>query len=172
MCQLLFISYVAYIAIVTVIRVSILLFVGRMVDRRIQPLIMYSIWFMLAFNLGFFIVFELSPIVTCRPLPAYWFRADPTWRDNHEFSCINDSLNILLGSVAGVPVDFALAILPIATISGCKLAWRQKFALTGLFSLAFLPSIAAGIRTYYLWLAFYQDWDFSCESSVYVWYGI
>lgn len=149
------------------LKISILLFLSRLIDRHHKPVFRWCLRILHAVSIGYLVGFIIVHVFSCAPIHSWWDRASPQWRSKHKFTCIDDNLNILMGSVVGVPVDFVLALLPMCLLVNMKLRRKQKITLAALFSLAFWPSIAAGVRTYYVYLSLYGSWDFTCKTCAF-----
>jgi len=162
------VGYIGYITLVSALKISILLFLGRIIDRHHKPIFRWCLRILYVISTGYLISFTIVHVFSCAPIHSWWDRASSEWRSKHKYTCVDDNLNILIGSVVGVPVDFALALLPTCLLVNMKLRQKQKFTLAALFSLAFLPSIAAGVRNYYVYLTLYGSWDFTCKTSFHI----
>jgi len=108
--------------------------------------------------------FILSLTVSCNPINSYWNRVDPEWRENHSFKCGNDGLMILALNTLWIIVDLAMALLPMNLVWNLQMPKSHKISLSALFSLAFLPSVAASCRSWALYRLWYHDWDITCKA--------
>lgn len=125
-----------YIAICFFVKVSIVLFYGRL---SAKPLYRKAVWGLIVFNALVFITMSLPCAFGCKPLSYFWDRSKPGKCIEHQkLYIVNVALNILL--------DFTCLLLPIPVIWGTQLSLRKKVVILAMFGLGGFVCIASCIR--------------------------
>jgi hypothetical protein len=121
------------------IKVSILLFYRRFSSDVVTPGLHWAVRGAITFIVITHVAIQIALIATCRPIDAFWMQVDPAWGKTHvpgkDHHCDSES-TVILVSIALVSVqDFMTIALPMTLLSKVKLPFRQKVALTCIFSL-------------------------------------
>ena len=163
--QWLFLAEFSYICVVGMTKMSILLFYRRLAGQNFRHAFRYAVYVMMAEIVAYKPAYLIAISLTCRPLDARWKINDPAWVETHHFTCMDESMNIIIGSTLSAVEDLIIALLPTLLIWKLQLPLRQKLALWCLFSLSISTSIAGFVRSYFIYLAFWsQKGDWTCRS--------
>jgi hypothetical protein len=120
------------------IKVSILLFYRRVSSEVVTPIFRWVLRCAIAFVVATHIVILLVVALSCRPLSAFWWQVDFDWELTHkegvDYVCAQEAL-IYICSISFVAVqDFMTVALPMSIFWRLSLPFRQKVALSILFS--------------------------------------
>lgn len=88
------------------------------------------------------------------------------WDAANQFSCFSNGGYIIAFGAIYVVVDVVLTLIPAGIIWKMQLPTMQKVGLWGLFFLGTVSSVAAILRMYYSYVAFFSTRgtsDISCE---------
>ncbi|EFR03645.1 integral membrane protein [Nannizzia gypsea CBS 118893] len=91
------------------------------------------------------IIFCIVVIFTCRPVSAYWTLSFKPQE------CINETAHLLAGTIINIVTDLLVVVLPIPTVMGLKLPYRQRIILALLFGAGFAVCIAGTFKIYFLY---------------------
>ncbi|KAK8138345.1 hypothetical protein PG984_001725 [Apiospora sp. TS-2023a] len=108
-------------------------------DRRMNIVIM-ALAALISLNAFIFVIVE---VFQCRPLSDYW---TPTAGQQN---CIDEGTHLEAAGIINTVSDFILVFLPIRTVVGLKLPWKQRIIVLLLFSAGFLACIAGIVRVYF-----------------------
>jgi hypothetical protein len=137
-----------FLAAMTLIKVSVLLFFRRLVDRSYNKWFTYAIWLAIVFTIAYFVAFTLFLCLACMPLQASWKSLDLTWKK--PYRCVDRHVVDTLVGALSVFSDLYAMIIPICIIARIKMHTTRKIVLYGVFCCGLIV-IGAGIaRTYYL----------------------
>lgn len=79
-----------------------------------------------------------------------------------EQNCIHEPKNLLAAGIINTCTDFIVVVLPIPTVLGVKIRFRDTFILVLLFMAGFLATSAGAARTYFTYKVTVSDdktWD-------------
>ncbi|KAF2121552.1 hypothetical protein BDV96DRAFT_216584 [Lophiotrema nucula] len=132
--------YIAYCATMICVKISISLFLLRVIVLKLQRWIIYVCMALTVFT-G--LVFLFVTLLQCSPISYFWNRAIPGGY------CI--SIEVIIGltflySAINAVCDFTLGILPIFLVKGLNMERKMKFALVPLLSMACIASTAVVVR--------------------------
>jgi len=85
-----FFGYFFYFWNSALVRLSILFFYLRLTNKDINKKFVWTVYATIAFTILYWVVFDISLIFTCRPVEAFWNRADPAWVQAHEYQCFDE----------------------------------------------------------------------------------
>ncbi|KAK7970434.1 hypothetical protein PG996_001137 [Apiospora saccharicola] len=108
-------------------------------DRKMDIVIM-ALATLISLNAFIFVTVE---VFQCRPLSDYW---TPTAGQQN---CIDKGTHLEAAGIINTVSDFILVFLPIRTVVGLKLPWKQRIIVLLLFSAGFLACIAGVVRVYF-----------------------
>ena len=118
------------------IKISILLFYRRLVQRTHGRLMQMSIYFAINFTIVYMIGTVVLLFVVCLPTPAYWESLDVSY--TKPYKCINTTVIDPLIVALSVFSDFYALIIPQVVIWKLKMARREKLMLYGIFGSGFV----------------------------------
>jgi len=145
------------------IRVSILFFYLGIAPSGFATLFRTMVWMSIVFLVVAWLIMEIILMVSCRPILASWHRSDPSWRADNHFTCVNHGMALMIISVAAVVMDLSLAALPLVLLWNLQIGKRKKLMICSLFALSLFPGVAATLRAYHGYKAWYDGWDFTCK---------
>ncbi|KAF2755999.1 hypothetical protein EJ05DRAFT_85292 [Pseudovirgaria hyperparasitica] len=132
--QIWWIAYLMYGVIITIVKVSVGLFLLRITIYRHQR---YLLWHAIHVTIIAGVIFVFIVAFQCKPASFFWTRLA---RDStHQGTCINPHTYVALAywfSVICVVTDFIFAGQPIFLIFTLNLGWRDKAILFGILSMA------------------------------------
>ncbi|KAK7941014.1 uncharacterized protein PG986_013401 [Apiospora aurea] len=108
-------------------------------DKKMNHVIL-GLSALISLNAFIFVIVELFQ---CRPISDYW--TPSAGRQN----CIDEATHLEAAGIINTISDFILVFLPIRTVLGLKLPWKQRLIVLALFSAGFLASIAGIVRVYF-----------------------
>jgi hypothetical protein len=129
-----FCNLVANIAV----KISILLFVKRMVVRTNKRNIYWSIWaaiWFVALTNGAYLILIWTE---CTPFEAWWQRSDFYWQATHHFKCWGESAVTFSTGVFSTVQDFIVATIPVLVVWQLQMPIAKKASVIFLFALGYL----------------------------------
>lgn len=66
--------------------------------------------------------------------------------------CINEEVHLLAAGIINTTTDFLIVLLPVPTVFGLNLPFKQLLIVQGLFTGGVLASVAGAVRTYFTWV--------------------
>ena len=119
-------------------KVSILLFNQRLTRGSLSQtfinLIRCSIVFVIAYTLAITVVI----LTGCKPLSSFWNQVDFLWAYSHDYKCVNEASVVVFAAVISMVQDFIVFLMPMVVFWKLNITFRQKLALTLLFSVGFM----------------------------------
>jgi hypothetical protein len=100
----------------TGIKVSIHLFVRRMILRTSRRWLYWTIWITLALTVLTNFTYLVAILSSCTPLSAFWNRANIEWTASHNFKCLDEGVITVSGGFLCMVQDFMVATLPIIVL--------------------------------------------------------
>ncbi|CAK4034781.1 integral membrane [Lecanosticta acicola] len=158
MARTTWIAELAFLLTGCFIKVSVLLFYRRLVEKTC------SLWWVrcVLAAIGFTVAYTLAFVLA---LIFKWVQPQSM---QPRYTCLRLFISLLAGIVAVIS-DLIAVALPCIMMRNLKIPRAQKFALNGIFSLGLLVVAASGVRTYHLWECG-RTADFSSEIfNVTVW---
>ncbi|OQD90663.1 hypothetical protein PENANT_c001G09303 [Penicillium antarcticum] len=139
--QLLFVYVLIYVAVVPLIKLSVLLFYQRIFGMT------KMMWFCVFLTVGYVISCYIAFLVCCRPVSYYWSQyIDPTGG-----KCIFNLYPFYIGNAAAnVTTDVIILLVPVPLVWKLQMRTSQKFMLCGIFMLGGFVCVASIIRIYYM----------------------
>jgi hypothetical protein len=104
----------------------------------------------------------LLNIFQCSPVRAFW-----TFPPISDQQCIHEGWLTLYCGIANNVADIVVVALPIPLIIKLQLPLRQRSGAIFLVSLGLIVCIAGGFRTYFIWFALIDTYDYTWNG-----YGI
>jgi hypothetical protein len=147
-----------YIGCVLFIKLSICLFIKRLVGPSSKGLILITnimiSFFIFITTLSFFMIF-----FSCRPVAAVW---DVTIRVNGNYTCINQTDLIRSLNIVYAIGDIWLLALPIFIVLRLRLSAKRRFGVCCIFAVGGVACASAIARLWYIPGA-YSSFDPSCK---------
>ncbi|DAA75748.1 TPA_exp: Integral membrane protein [Trichophyton benhamiae CBS 112371] len=137
-------------------KLSLLFFTRKMIFGINSKILKWLVWITIAVVAAEMVIFCIVVIFTCRPISAYWTLSF------HPQECINETAHLLIGTIINIFTDLLVVILPIPTVMGLKLPYRQRIVLALLFGAGFAVCIAGSFKTYYVHaynVSYDKTWD-------------
>ncbi|TVY83554.1 hypothetical protein LSUE1_G005195 [Lachnellula suecica] len=101
-------------------------------------------------------LFFFMVIFQCRPVSAYWTLSFAPQ------ACIHQSTHLLVAGIINTVTDLLTTLLPLPTVWGLRLPFRQQAIVVLLFAAGLLVTAAGGVRTYYTYrdtVSFDATWN-------------
>jgi hypothetical protein len=122
------------------VKISILLFIKRMIVRTSKRWLYWTIWLTMTFV---YVTNTLSLIgiwVECHPLYAWWNKMDIFWAlaHQHEYHCWGESVSAVASGAFSLAQDFMIATLPIFVFRNLQIPISKKVSIIALFALGYL----------------------------------
>ncbi|KIV85503.1 hypothetical protein PV11_01194 [Exophiala sideris] len=159
------VSLWCYVAAITLIKVSVLLFYRRL-SVKFSRAFLIATWVGIAYNILYVVGFGLGLLLLFDPIQAYWKSFDPVWAATHHFHSGNEGVALPASGAFSVLGDLYSTLLPLILVYNLELPVRQKMALYVLFALGFMAVAAGLVRTVLLYKLLNVDYDFSWELWV------
>lgn len=158
--KLVIVNEILFVVSTGLIKMSVLLFYRRIVDRSISRTFIIINWTCIATFAASIVIFLFLPFVACTPLSAFWDQVNPALRKNmYPHKCVNEGAHLLAATIISCIQDFIATTIPASLWRKITLPTRQKVALAGVFAIGYSGCVIAVLRTYYIWKIFYGTWD-------------
>jgi len=118
------------------IKISILLFYRRLVQRTHSRFMQMAIYVAINFTIIYMLATVVILFVVCLPTSSYWESLDVSY--NKPYKCINTSIIDPLIVALSVFSDFYSLIIPQVVIRRLKMATREKLMLYIIFASGFV----------------------------------
>ena len=118
------------------IKISILLFYRRLVQRTHSRLMQIAIYVAISFTIFYMVATVILLFVVCLPTSSYWESLDVSY--TKPYKCINTTIIDPLIVALSVFSDFYSLIIPQVVIRRLKMARREKWMLYGIFASGFV----------------------------------
>ena len=118
------------------IKISILLFYRRLVQRTHSRFMQMAIYFAINFTIFYMIATVVLLFVVCLPTNSYWKSLDVSY--TKPYKCINTTVLDPLIVALSVFSDFYSLIIPQIVIRQLQMARREKLMLYGIFASGFV----------------------------------
>jgi hypothetical protein len=124
----------------TLTKISILLFYRRLAAGTISNRFLYAVYLAIAFVIVYFITFNLTLYLHCRPFHAFWRQADLEWYYKHlgHFKCGDEFADLAAASAVSITQDFIAVGMPMVLFWRLRVSWKQKLALGAVFGVGLL----------------------------------
>ncbi|RQM04638.1 hypothetical protein DH86_00004146, partial [Scytalidium sp. 3C] len=132
-----------YLACLPAIKISILLFYLRIFPR---PGFKYSVYALIAFNIGYLIAFEIISIWQCRPINGAWKR----WDGTYPAKCNNINLQSWMSAAFNIILDLCMVALPLPELYKLSMSRKKKIHIMLMFSVGFFVTAVSILRLKYL----------------------
>lgn len=120
-------------------KISILLFVRRLTLGNSTTAIVYTIWFTIVFVALTTFVFEITLLLECRPLTAFWNKVDIRYvLGGDEFYCVNEGAKLMAASVISAFQDFMVTTIPLVLLWRLQIQRTKKAGIIAIFALGYL----------------------------------
>jgi hypothetical protein len=127
-------------------KISILLFYRRLAVGTISNRFLYTIYAAIAFVIAYFIAFNLTLFLHCRPFESYWKQADLRWYFKHkgtvtkkaDFVCTSESADLIASGITSILQDFIAVGIPLVLFWRLRVSWQQKISLGVVFGIGIL----------------------------------
>lgn len=127
-------------------KISILLFYRRLAVGTISNRFIYIIYAAIAFVIAYFIAFNLTLFLHCRPFHSYWKQADLNWYLRHkgtptkkaDFVCTSESADLVVSAIISISQDFIAVGIPMFLFRKLRVSWKQRIALGVVFGIGIL----------------------------------
>ncbi|KAJ6005036.1 integral membrane protein Pth11-like protein [Penicillium herquei] len=140
MRKILFTYIWIYIALMVVIKCSILMFYRKVLCMK------KSVWILMGLCFGWAIGCGVSMAAACQPLSYFW-----TMYNNGEGKCIINLYGFYLGNAAAnVFTDICILSAPLPVIWKLQMRKAQKVMVTAIFLLGSFVCVASIMRIYYM----------------------
>jgi hypothetical protein len=120
------------------VKISILLFIKRMIVRTSRRWLYWTIWFTIAFVALTNITYLIIIWIECIPLNAWWDRMDINWTLSHKFECWGEATSAISSGAFNLYHDFMVASLPIFVLWDLQIPISKKVSIMALFALGYL----------------------------------
>jgi hypothetical protein len=160
--------YCLYTLASGLIKLSVLLFYRRLSTRVVSPVSRWVMRIMVFIIAGYTITFLIIPIVTCRPISAFWDQVNFSKRlrpGGYNYSCINEGADVVGNGIVSTVQDFIVASLPTILCRKLQIPRRQKIALYAIFAISYSTVAVGAMRTYTSYRIFFQTYDVTWVSS-------
>lgn len=135
-------AYTFFICSMFAIKISILLFYRRIF--LVKPNYRHASLVAMSLSALWFVAAQISNLLTCRPVDAFWHRTKPG-------KCFNFNVMFLGLGVAEVLIDTFILCLPIRTVFTLQMPKRTKVAVAGIFALGGFSIITNVVRIQYMY---------------------
>lgn len=122
---------ILYITILSLTKISILLFYLRIFGTRNFRIMAYSL---IAISVAYAIAFDFVFIFQCRPVNLAWLH----WDGEHPGTCVNVNIVSWSAIAVNIATDIAIILLPIPQLAKLNLSMSKKIPLLLLFLLGWL----------------------------------
>lgn len=127
-------------------KISILLFYRRLAVGAISNRFLNTIYAAIAFVIAYFIAFNLTLFLHCRPFQSYWKQADIRWYFKHkgtpvkkaDFTCSSESADLIASAIVSIMQDFIAVGIPLFLFWRLRVSRSQKIALGVVFGIGIL----------------------------------
>lgn len=127
-------------------KISILLFYRRLAIGTISNRFIYTIYAAIAFVIAYFITFNLTLFLHCRPFESFWKQSDLKWYFKHkgsdtkkaDFICTSESADLIASGIVSILQDFIAVGIPLFLFWKLRVSWRQRLALGVVFGIGIL----------------------------------
>jgi hypothetical protein len=127
-------------------KISILLFYRRLAVGTISNRFIYTIYAAIAFVIAYFITFNLTLFLHCRPFESFWKQSDLRWYFKHkgtatkkaDFICTSESADLIASALVSILQDFIAVGIPMFLFWKLRVSWKQKIALGVVFGTGIL----------------------------------
>ena len=128
-----------WVAIIPLIKVSILLFYRRVFSGN-QRWFKWAFWILLTYSIAWFIATFVIVVVQCLPVPYFWERAAAFYRmkPSGTGTCLDVRPSQVPPALLNCVGDAVLLLLPIPVLLRLQMPWKRKLELLGIFSLGAL----------------------------------
>lgn len=147
-------------------KISILLFVKRMIGRSTNIWMYRALWFNIIFVALTTICFEISLFVECRPFHAFWHQVDIAWASSNEYYCVNEGKKLLAAGIISVVQDFIVTTLPLIVIWDLRLPAAKKLGIAAIFAAGYVVCGMGLARVYYTHYIFFDTYDVTWWAAV------
>jgi len=121
-------------------KISVLLFYKRLAHGTISNRFLYAVYAAIAFVIAYYVTFNLTLYLHCRPFHAFWKQVDLEWYFKHQgrFTCSSESADLIAASVVSITQDFIAVGLPMVLFWRLRVSIKQRFALAIVFGVGIL----------------------------------
>ena len=154
--EIYYIDELLYLALLPVIKISILLTYLRIFQGQA-----FRIWVYVAIGLNvcYVVAFDLITAFQCKPISYSWTR----WDGEHEGKCNNINAQIFAAAALNVALDFLVIGLPMPQLWKMDMNWRKKGLVMLMFGVGFFVTIVSILRLQYL-IQFGHSTNVTCTS--------
>ncbi|KAK2054782.1 CFEM domain-containing protein [Colletotrichum caudatum] len=128
-----------YLGALPVTKISILLFYLKVFSKREIRL---GCWILIALNVAYLIVFELTCIFQCRPVEGAW----KAWDGEFPAKCNNINTQGWAAAICNIVLDLATLVLPLRELYSLSLSLRKKIMVMTMFCVGFFVTIVSVVR--------------------------
>lgn len=140
-----FIDTMFFLASMTCIKCSVLLFFLRLVDRRVFCGIYYAVIGGVIFTILWFLAFLFVLIFACNPVRAAYMGMDWTWTVH--YSCAAREPSDLMNGIFSILTDVYAIVLPALIVRGLQITRTRRLILYGVFGCGLMVIGASIART-------------------------
>lgn len=142
------------------IKLSVLLFYRRIVDRSISKRFIVINWISIGFVVAYIIAYVGLVFAACRPFSAFWDQLNLSkLAAGYKYECVDEGFHLLSATIISCVQDFIATTVPACLWWKITLPVRQKLALAAVFAIGYIVCLIATLRCYYIWKIFYDTWD-------------
>ena len=126
---------------------SILVFYLRLLDRSINPHLVFAVYAGIAFTIAYMLAILIFLGTFCTPAAASWQSLDLSY--SKEFKCASRAISDPLAGILSAAGDIWALTIPEIIVAQLKLPQRRKLVLYAIFGVGAVFIVAALIRTGY-----------------------
>jgi hypothetical protein len=120
------------------VKISILLFIKRMIIRTSRRWLYWTIWLSIIFVAVTNMTYLILIWIECTPLNAWWNQIDIYWALSHNFTCWGEAASTISSGAFNLYHDFMVATLPIFVLWDLQIPISKKINIMALFALGYL----------------------------------
>jgi hypothetical protein len=120
------------------IKISILLFIHKLIARTGRRYMQWAIWFTIAAVAISNGIYMLISWAECFPLNATWDRMNLEWDVTHSYKCLDEAVITVSAGIFNLVLDFVVATLPVLVVWDLHIARTKKASIIALFGLGYL----------------------------------
>ena len=151
LCQYFFVDEFLYIALISTVKISILLLFLRIFPSTVSTWFRWACFAWIGISVAYWVSMTLAIVFACQPMHYHWHRWNPS---KYEGSCVNTNTAMFSGAAINIAMDIGILALPLPKLWKLELGKWKKIGVFATFSVGSFSIICSIIRLKYL-----VNWD-------------
>ncbi|KAH7155938.1 hypothetical protein EDB81DRAFT_840170 [Dactylonectria macrodidyma] len=132
-----------YLAVLTFLKISLLLFYLRIFPTRsVRRILWGTVILNAAVGIAFFLAFAFQ----CHPVSYFWYQ----WDGEHEGQCTDSNVTVWTHAALGITIDIWMLAVPLSQLRSLNLDWKKKVGVGIMFCVGAFMTVISIIRLHSL----------------------